>query len=437
MVTNRLRAPVNNASLAAFRVLFGALMAAGCVRYFTSGWIADWYLQPKVLFPHYPFEWLRPLPGPAMYALFAVLGVAALCIMLGLFYRASVLVFFLGFNYVHLLDRTHYLNHYYLIAILAGLMLFMPLHRRASLDVRWGRVARSDTAPLWVLWALRTQIGLVYFFGGVAKLNGDWLLRAEPVRFWLAANTDLPLVGPWLDRPWLAYVFSWAGAMYDLSMPLVLTNRRTRPYAYVAVIGFHLITARLFQLGVLPFLMIFSTLIFFAPDWPERLFRKQPTAPVATPLPRSWSASVGLALLAVHFLVQLAMPLRHAVYPGTVAWHEQGFRFSWNFMRIEKMGDARFYVVDRASGRRRMIDNSQYLCRYQEKMMATQPDMILQFARHLRRENAQRGVDVSVYVDAFVSLNGRPPQRLVDPNVDLSREEDGFRVKNWILSASL
>ncbi len=41
--------------------------------------------------------------------------------------------------------------------------------------------------------------------------------------------------------------------------------------------------------------------------------------------------------------------------------------------------------------------------------------------------------DVSVYVDAWASLNGRPRQRLIDPNVDLAREEEGWGHKRWIV----
>ncbi|MDF2697959.1 MAG: Vitamin K-dependent gamma-carboxylase, partial [Labilithrix sp.] len=46
--------------------------------------------------------------------------------------------------------------------------------------------------PAWVLWLVRFQIGLVYFYGGVGKLETDWLFRAMPLRIWLAANGDFP-----------------------------------------------------------------------------------------------------------------------------------------------------------------------------------------------------------------------------------------------------
>ena len=41
---------------------------------------------------------------------------------------------------------------------------------------------------------------MVYVFAGLAKLNADWLLDAQPLRIWLAARSDLPIVGPLLAQ---------------------------------------------------------------------------------------------------------------------------------------------------------------------------------------------------------------------------------------------
>ena len=35
----------------------------------------------------------------------------------------------------------------------------------------------GPTAPRWYVWLLRGQLGVVYFFAGVAKLNADWLFE--------------------------------------------------------------------------------------------------------------------------------------------------------------------------------------------------------------------------------------------------------------------
>ena len=131
----------------------------------------------------------------------------------------------------------------------------------------------SATAPTWALYALRLQVGLVYFFAGLAKLRGDWLLHAQPLKLWLAPHADFPLLGPLFARPGTAHVMSWAGAAFDLGVPFLLLHRRCRPYAFAALLGFHGLTGALFPIGMFPWIMSCAALIFFPPDWPRRLLR--------------------------------------------------------------------------------------------------------------------------------------------------------------------
>jgi hypothetical protein len=276
----------------------------------------------------------------------------------------------------------------------------------------------------------RFQLGVVYFFGGVAKLKSDWLFHAQPLRTWLAANTELPVLGPLFQLTATAYVMSWLGALYDLSVPFALSYRRTRPYAYLAVLAFHLLTARLFQIGMFPYLMIVGSLLFLAPDWPRRLLRRAVSAPCHMPAPISRTCA---SLLTAYVLLQLSVPLRHLFYPGNLLWTEQGYRFAWHVMVMEKTGAAEFRVVDRATGRASLAFPRTLLSQPQTKAMATQPDMILAFAHELARRERVRGREVAVYADVFVVLNGRPPRRFVDADVDLARERDSFAPKRWIL----
>ena len=132
------------------------------------------------------------------------------------------------------------------------------------------------------------QLGLVYVFAGLAKLNDDWLFHALPLGLWLPAHTGLPLVGPFLDVAVVAFAASWAGALFDLTIVGWLSWSRTRPFAYAAVVVFHGITAVLFPIGMFPWIMIASTLIFFGYDWPDRILARAGrwSARPARPLPR-------------------------------------------------------------------------------------------------------------------------------------------------------
>jgi hypothetical protein len=438
-IQQRLFEPVDGASVAAFRIAFGLLMLIAVVRFFARGWIAEYFLTPKHFFPYYGFEWVRPWPGAGMYIHFAAMGLLAVLIAAGIFYRASVALFGVLFAYAHLIDKTNYLNHYYLVICLCFLMAFLPLHRSASLDA-WRRLSlRGATAPAWVLWALRAQVGLVYLFGGIAKLKGDWLIEAQPMRMWLAANTEVPVLGSLFGEPWVAHALSCAGAAFDLFIVPVLLWHRTRIVGFVTVVIFHLVTARLFQLGLFPWIMMASSLLFLPPDWPRRVLamlgRTKLAAPSARPIdPPNRSRWLVLGLLGLYFAFHVVMPLRHLLYPGNVCWTEEGFRFSWNVMLMEKDGAVDVRVTEPSTGRRWEVAPTDYLTRYQAKMMAAQPDMILQFAHIVADDLRSRGVlDPEIRVDAFASLNGRRHAGLVDPAVDLAREIDGLSPKRWIL----
>lgn len=434
-IQRALSAPVDSASVEVFRVLFGLAMLMAVLRFFAHGWIAEYFLQPRHFFSYYGFEWVRPWPGVGMYVHFAAMGVLAAAIAAGVFHRWSTLLFTLLFAYAHLIDKTNYLNHYYLLICLGFLLACLPLGRTFSLAARGGAPGPAHL-PAWMLYALRAQFGLVYFFGGIAKLKGDWLLDAQPLHIWLAANTDFPVLGPWLDQPWVAHVASIAGALYDLSIVPLLLWRRTRWPAYAAVVLFHVITARLFQLGMFPWIMILGSLLFLPADWPRTLLAKlrgrvpAPVAPAVSPT----AARGTLLLLTAYFAFHLLMPLRHLLYPGDVCWTEQGFRFSWNVMLMEKTGSVDFRVVDPATGKRWVVAPTEYLTRYQTKMMAPQPDMVLQMSHIIADDFRARGVSApQVFADAYASLNGRRAARLIEPTVDLAQEADGLRPKPWIL----
>jgi len=425
----RLHPPVDAASLAVFRMLFGALMLVAVIRFFAHSWIADYYATPEHFFTYNGFSWVRPWPGIGMYLHFGAMGVLAICIALGLYYRASVALFGLLFAYAHLIDKTNYLNHYYLVICLCFVMTLLPLHATWSLDARRDPRVRSSTVPAWVLWVVRAQIALVYVFGGIAKLKADWLFDAQPMSIWLSANTEFPLIGSYFDERWVAFAFSYAGLLFDLTIVPLLLWRRSRPFAYVAVVVFHVTTMRLFNLGMFPWIMMACSLVFLPASWP----RRTPVAP--TPSEQPMLRAPRLAwLLGAYFAVQLVLPLRHLAYPGDVCWTEEGFRLSWNVMVMEKTGSVDFRVTEPATGKQWIVSPHDYLTRYQTKMMSTQPDMILELAHWIADDFTRRGIrDPEVRADAFASLNGRQRARLVDPTIDLARRTRGLAPYTWVL----
>ncbi|HEY8430618.1 MAG TPA: HTTM domain-containing protein, partial [Sandaracinaceae bacterium] len=230
--------------------------------------------------------------------------------------------------------------------------------------------------------------------------------------------------------------------LYDLTIAGWLSWRRSRPFAYAAVCTFHFFTHVFFNIGIFPFVMTVAATVFFEPDWPRAVFRRirarslrGQTEPARTPA--GWALGrAGAAVVAAWLAFQIAMPLRTHLYGGNVLWHEQGMRWSWRVMVREKNGYVRYRVRIDGDPRERIVSPWDYLDVHQHGEFATQPDLILQLAHRIAADlRAQGHRQVEVRADAWASLNGRPSARLIDPDVDLARVEDGLAPATWILPA--
>jgi hypothetical protein len=301
---------------------------------------------------------------------------------------------------------------------------------------------------------LKWQIGIVYFFAGLAKVNWDWLFHAMPLSVWLPARVDTPVLGVLFEQPWAPFLFSWFGAIYDLFIILLLTNRKLWKVGYLLVIIFHLMTRVLFNIGMFPYIMICFTTIFIPVKYHEELIswgRKRLSKYNHLIQPRRIKSNVGkrwtfptsfaspqwvLPFMILFISIQIITPLRHVFYPGSVHWNEEGYRWSWRVMVLEKSGTALFTVEDPLSGRKFEVENSQFLTAYQEKQMAFQPDFILQFAHFIKDYYAEvlDSENLKVSVMSKVSVNGRKSHLLIDPHADLSGYQNSWAKKHWILS---
>ena len=373
-----------------------------------------------------------------MYLHFVACAVLALCVMTGFLYRISSWLLFIGLAFWFLLDETRYLNHFYLTVLLAFLMALIPAHRAKSFDARIRPKLRSDTIPTWCVWLLRAQVGLVYIYAGVAKLNGDWL-RGEPIRSWLTRRNDYPLIGPWLDTEAAVWIFGYGGIIIDLAVVPALLWRKTRGWAFAVCVCFHVLNKWMFNIGIFPVLMLALTLLFFPPDWPRRVglfFRSQRNSRIRSkpPVVTLRKQRLTEAFLAIYFAIQVLVPLRHFLYPGSVHWTEEGHRFSWHMMLRQKHATASFYATDPQTGKTWKVNHRDYLSSVQSKRVGRWPDMCLQFAHFLADELKKEGYDeIEIRVKASASLNGREDQHLIDPETDLSKVPRNLHHADWIL----
>lgn len=428
------------APLAVFRAIFGTMLLISICRFVTMGWVRELYISPQFFFPFYGFEFVKPI-GEWTYALFALCGFSALLVAIGWFYRWASVTLFLSFTYIELMDKSTYLNHYYFVSVLCFMLVFLPAHTLFSVDSRRDSKLLAAQIPAWCTDSIRVIVCMLYFYAGLAKLNSDWLLHALPLKIWLPAKNDIPVVGTLFNDTATAYVFSWMGCIYDLSIGFLLWNRKTRPFAYVSVVVFHLATSLLFPIGMFPYIMIVTALIFFPAKFHQKIIS---VVAFWLRLPESYLRPQGryqfptvlqpalYAVFAMFFAFQFTFPFRYLLYHDELFWTEEGYRFSWRVMLMEKAGYTQFTITD-AKGKKQVVNNNAFLTRLQEKMMSTQPDMILQYAHMLRDHYAARGFEYpQVRVDSYVALNGRMGKPLIDPNVDLAQQTESHRHKSWI-----
>jgi hypothetical protein len=452
----RLLAPVDNSSIVTFRVFFGLLMFWEINRYFQKGWIEAFYVDPPFHFTYHGFGWVQPWPGWGMQAHFLLLGILALCVMVGFWYRIAAPLFFLGFTYVFLLEKAHYLNHLYLACLISFLMIFVPAHQAFSVDAQRNPEIRSRTAPTWALVLLATQVGVVYFYGGLAKLNWDWL-HGEPMRLWMSEETEFLLLGRWFTEEWMVYAVSYGGLLFDLLIVPALLWPRTRWFAVAALVLFHRFNAEMFSIGIFPMFATLSVVLFLPPDLPRNIVnRLRGTKPAkashgkarradrdvaevtAGRMPfseRTVAQRVTVILVLAYLGFQLLIPFRHWLYPGNTAWTDQGDRFAWRMMLVSKRGDITFVVTYPPTGQTWEINPDDYLTNMQLSQMQTQPDMILQFSHFLARQWEKDGyADVEVRANSSITLNGRDPYPIVDPTVNLAAEHLSPLNADWITS---
>jgi vitamin K-dependent gamma-carboxylase len=441
--------PTDIAGLVFLRVAFGLLALFGATRFLALGWVDRFFGQPTFFFRYEGFEWV-PVPDTAgVTALFVVMAISAVGVVLGWRTRASLLVHLVAFAWVEFIDVTNYLNHYYLYTLLGLLLFALPVGRAFSLDARRRPALRLTHVPAWMVWLLRFQVAVVYIHAGLAKAGPDWLLHGQPLNLWLTARQDFPVLGPLFELPATALVMSWAGFLHDLLVPFLLLWRRTRPFAFAALVVFHGMTHLLFNIGMFPFIMTIAATSFLDPSWPRTLaarvagWRRPPQA-LAEPAqaePRMWrhraaptTRRLGIGLIAAYCAFQALFPLRTHLEGGDVLWHEAGMRWSWRVMVREKNGTVTYRVRHAPGDRERFVSPRSFLTPHQAREFSGQPDMIAALGRHIAAEARRAGhPDVEVRVDAVASLNGRAPARLIDPTVDLARLDPDAPWRDWIL----
>ena len=210
---------------------------------------------------------------------------AALLTGLGLLTRMATVTLFVTFTWIFLVCESNHNNHYILICHVTFVFSAIDWGRWGSLDsllAAWRRRRSGEggggadvTVPYWHLLLAQLLFSIPYAFGAVAKLNEDWMLRAQPLKMWLAPHSHHTAWVPlsFGDSPLFPWAIAWGGFAFDLGIvPLLCLHVTRYTLAFPSAIAFNISNKMMFNIGVFPYAML-ASLVLFLPPCPSLLER--------------------------------------------------------------------------------------------------------------------------------------------------------------------
>jgi len=432
MLNKLLFRQVDNSPLIVFRIFFGFLIAAEAWGAIFTGWIRRTLIEPKFTFNFIGLEFLQPLPGDWMYVYYGVMGLAGVFVMLGYKYRLNIIIYTIMWTAVYLMQKSSYNNHYYLLILLLIFMCIVPAHRYKSIDAKLNNNIKSHFMPSWVIVFIIAQLWIVYTYASVAKIYPDWLDGTSP-KLLMEGKSHFFLVGDFLQQTWVHYIIAYFGILFDLLIIPLLLWKKTRNVAFIVSIFFHLFNSFIFHIGIFPYMSLAFTLFFYPKSFiNKRFLNSKPfydKDEILVPKHQQFLKS----FIFIWLIIQFLLPLRHWFIKGDVLWTEEGHRMSWRMMLRTKNSSTTIKIVNKADGMTRYIRKSDYLTNKQQGMLS-KPDGIWQFTQRLKNEYETNGVDIEIYVNSKVSVNGKPYKTLIDPEQDMAKAKWNYFFHNeWVL----
>lgn len=428
-------------SLAIFRVFFGFVMLYEF--YYKYDYIIGYLIQQEFLFTYDFFHWVEPMAKDNMRLFFLGSMIAACMVIIGLAYRLSMTMVFMAWTYIFLLDKGHYNNHYYLYSLISLLMIFTGANRTFSVDAYLFPKLKG-TIPFWNIGILRFQMFVVYFYGGLAKLNIDWL-RGTPLRQWLWANSaDYPVwYQGFVRTEFAAYFYSYGGLVFDLTIGFLLLHKKLRYWALGLLVFFHISNHFFWNIGSFPWFALLATSLFFDANWPTQLWNKifKKTAnsitesiSIASNQRRNWKP-VSTTLLGLFIAFQLLFPFRQFLYQGNPSWTGEGQFFAWRMMLVDTLDGIKFKIKDAEDPEYYEVAVEEYMLFNQFRKVTRTPRALLQFTHHLRDVMLKGGAkDPVVKMEIYRSVNGRPYALLADSTLNYAKvKNDPFSSSKWIM----
>jgi len=450
-----------------FRIVFGCFMVYQMMYYFQIDYTYQFMAGPQLLFSYPGLSFMQPLPLGILKIVHVALLLAAVLIAIGLWYRYAITFFFIGFTYFSFIDITLYNNHIYLIALLAFVMIFIDADRKYSISARRTKTHPILKIPAWNQYLLVFLIALPYFYGGIAKLSSNWL-DTNLVSIMVDASGASTLSNLFSKEVLVGFL-KYGGIVYDLGIVFLLLFKRTRLLGILLVIIFNYTNHSLLfdDIGIFPFLMICSTILFFNAEKVNdfiqsfknkekankvskkeakrlrKLSKKTASASeiVAQPTEQLFTRTAKqtwvTVCLGVFVLFHLLFPFRYILVTNNPEWSGQGSRFAWRMkMQAKEVISFNMTIKDNATGATGPIEAKTFLSTNQSMHLLEEPYNVIQFAKFLKPkiEKEYNIKDPSIMADVVVRFNGLPPQPLISPAVDLTQvNERAFAKHEWVV----
>ena len=443
-VLQKLTVPVDALSTEIFVRFFGLMIILQVWSYNKAGFIEKGILSSKVLFTYDLFHWVHPFPAGIMTAIPVILIFCGVLIMINKFRKIAIGTFCILFSYLFLLEKSYYNNHFYLMILLSFLFLFYTPNKNKGEKKTW--------IPNWFLLLLQFQVVIVYFYGGLAKISYDWMVRMQPIGQFLQ-NSERSSALPSLNSSSLAlYILTYGGFLFDITIGFFLLNKRTRNKAIVLCVCFHMLNFLLFNfgsggdIGIFPFLMMGTCILFADPETVRRKLsslipslketaKKKQIAPVVNALNPKSNKKLVMIFFFSYIGIQILFPLRHLMYSGNTSWTFRGGRFAWRMKVHTKSSKIKFYYQLDQNDTLRFANINSLINTTQESEMGEDPSTLLQLADYLGNDLKKNGYNNAVIkVSDKVSLNNRPFQFIMDSTANLlTLTHNLIESDKWIL----
>jgi hypothetical protein len=275
--------PVSTSSLAVFRIAFGLIMLGWSVSMLPE--LFPLFAKDGILPRQPPFErqlwggWgvLGYAPGKGVVvALIVSMIVASLCLMIGLLPQVAAAVVFVGALSFERRNPFVFNSGDALLRILAFYLIFAPTGAALSIN-RW----INDRKQFWSFparapWALRLiqiQFSIVYLIAVWTKVRGKTWNDGTAVSYALRIGdlTRFPVPSFITHSALISNVFTFGTLALELSLAILVWNRRLRPWVLLAGLSLHLGIEYSIRVGFYGFAILSMYLLWVSPARMETL----------------------------------------------------------------------------------------------------------------------------------------------------------------------